>query len=229
MDDTLAYGDSSFSKLIEETRKRFEVKSREYDNMCFSGVYIDRSDNGFNIHQPPYIDLLKLLPSEANSVLLQQYRAQLSWLIYSRPDVSVVASKLLQVTEKSFNISRVKQYNTTVRYLQDTRHLSLCMCKLDPESLHVRAYTDASFSTNSNHSSQLAYILLLADKLDNACVLHYASYKSRRLARSVLGAGTYAFSDAFDFAYCAKTDLEKILDHRLSSPYSQIRRASLIS
>ncbi len=67
----------------------------------------------------------------------------------------MVASKQAQVTENSFKISHVEQYNTTIRYLQDTRHLSLRMSKLDRESLHVRAYTDASLSTKSDHSSQL--------------------------------------------------------------------------
>ncbi len=216
VDDTLACSDSSFSQLTEETRKRFEVKPREYENLRFSDFYIERSDNGFNFHQRPYIDRLKPLPSDANFVLLRQYRAQLSWLIHSRSDVSVVATKLAQVTEKSFNISHVKQYNTTMRYLQDTRYLSHRMCKLDPESLHVRAYTDASFPTNTDHSSQLGYVLLLTDKHENACILHYASYMSRRVTRSVPGAETYAFADPFDFAYCAKTDLEELLDHRVS-------------
>ena len=60
----------------------------------------------------------------------------------------------------------------------------------------------------NNHSS--VFIFLLCDQSDNANALHYASYKSRRAARSVLGAETYAFTDAYDFAYCAKRDLEKI-------------------
>ncbi len=82
--------------------------------------------------------------------------AQVLWLIHSRIDVCVAASKLAQVTEKSFNITHVKQYNTAVRYLQDTRHLYLRMYKLDHESLHIRAYADASFFTNSEDSSQLS-------------------------------------------------------------------------
>ncbi len=110
----------------------------------------------------------------------------------------------------------MKQYNTTIRYLQNTRHLSLRTCKLDTESLHVRIYTDASFSINFDQSSQLGYIVLLADKHNNAFVLHYASYKSRRVVRPVLGAETYAFAEAFDLAYFAKTDLEKLLDRRVS-------------
>ncbi len=90
------------------------------------------------------------------------------------------------------------------------------MCKLDPESLQVCSYTDALLSTNTDHWSQLGYIVLWADIHHNACVLHYASYKIRRVARFVLGAETYAFADAFDFAYCTKTDLEKLLDRRVS-------------
>ncbi len=118
--------------------------------------------------------------------------------------------------EKLFNISHGKQHNTTVRYLQDTRHLSLGICKLDPESLHVRALTDASFSTTPDHCSQLGCIVVLADRHDNDFVLHYASYKSRRVARSVLGAEMYAFADAFDFPYCAKAYLEKLWHLRVS-------------
>ena len=112
--------------------------------------------------------------------------AQVLWLIHSRIDVCVAASKLAQVTEKSFNITHVKQYNTAVRYLQDTRHLYLRMYKLDHESLHIRAYADASFFTNSEDSSQLSCMAFLADKQDNYCVLHYDRYKSHRVARYVV-------------------------------------------
>ncbi len=137
-------------------------------------------------------------------------------LIRSCPDVCVVASKLTQVTEKLFNISHVKQYNTTVRYLQAKRHLSFRTCKLDLERLLVCAYTDALFSPNTDHSSELDYIVSLAEKHNKASFMHYASYKSCRVARSVLGAQTYAFAHAFDFAYRAKRDIKKLLDRRVS-------------
>ncbi len=48
--------------------------------------------------------------------------------------------------------------------------------------------------------------------------MYYTSYESRRVALSVLGAETYAFVDAFDFEYRAKTDLGKLLDRRVSLP-----------
>ncbi len=86
------------------------------------------------------------------------------------------------------------------------------MRKLHIDFPHILAYADASFATNHNLTSQLGYIFLLCDKWDNACTLHYASYKSRRVARSILDAEKYAFAGACDFSYCAKKDLETVLD-----------------
>lgn len=89
------------------------------------------------------------------------------------------------------------------------------MKALDVDSLHLRAYSDASFATNSDCKSQLGYIVILSDKYNVANVLHFVSHKSKRVARSVLGAETYAFADAFDFSYCAKNDLEQILNKKV--------------
>ena len=102
-------------------------------------------------------------------------------------------------------------FNNTIDYLLESRDLSLHMQKLDFESLHFRLYADASLATSLDHTSQLRYIVLLCGKLYNACVVHYTSYKSHRVARSVLGAETYAFAEAYGFAYCSKRDLECIL------------------
>ncbi len=89
------------------------------------------------------------------------------------------------------------------------------MRKLDLDTLHIRDYSNASFATNLRHTLQLGYIIIPCDKDDNASILHYASYKSRRVARSVLGAKTYAFAGAYDFAYGAEKDLEAILERKV--------------
>ncbi len=76
-------------------------------------------------------------------------------------------------------------------------------------------YTDASFSNRYN-SSHPGKIVLPADKHDTFCVLHFASNNRGRIARSVLGAETSAFVGAFDFAYFAEMDLQKLLDRLVS-------------
>ncbi len=50
VDDTLACGDRSFVELTEKSRKAFEVKSREHDKMRFSGVYVGKLSDEFEIH-----------------------------------------------------------------------------------------------------------------------------------------------------------------------------------
>ena len=102
VDATLACGNDLFAKLTKRTRETFEVKSREHNNMRFSGVYIDKLDDGFEIHQRAYMDRLKKLSRYADFTQLHKSRAQLSWLVHSRPDICVTASKLAQMTEKTF-------------------------------------------------------------------------------------------------------------------------------
>ncbi len=162
IDDTLACGDTSFSQLTEKLEKlRYQgtwILKHAFLRCLHCSIWWRLQHSSM-----PCIDRLKLLPSSANFVTLQKYRIQLPWLINSRPGVGLAASKLAQVRENSLNTSHRKQYNTTKRYLQHTRHLSLRMWKHDPEILHIRSCADVSFRTNSDYSFQLSYIVLLSE------------------------------------------------------------------
>eukprot|EP00737_Agarophyton_chilense_P004282 gb/GEZJ01005307.1/.p2 GENE.gb/GEZJ01005307.1/~~gb/GEZJ01005307.1/.p2 ORF type:complete len:145 (+),score=18.34 gb/GEZJ01005307.1/:960-1394(+) len=46
-------------------------------------------------------------------------------------------------------------------------------------------------------------------------IIHYSSYKSRRLVRSTMGAELYAFCDAFDNAYLLKRELQSMLNENV--------------
>ena len=194
-----------------KTGDTFEVKKREHDHLRLAGIYIDKRTNCFAIHQRPYLERINLLPSDENFISFRRARSQLLWLTLSRSDVCVDANKLAQVTEKTFSSTQVKQFNNALKRLQASKNLALHMKKLDFQSLHIKAFSDASFSTNYDQTSQLGYIITLCDKFNNACILHYASYKSRRVAKSVLGAESYAFADAYNLGYCLKKELELML------------------
>ncbi len=77
----------------------------------------------------------------------------------------------------------------------------MCFPKLDIDTLQVRGYADASFANNADNTSQLGMVIVLADGKGNACLIHYAYWKSRRVTRSVLSAEVYALSACFDYAY----------------------------
>ncbi len=67
------------------------------------------------------------------------------------------------------------------------------MPKLQFETLYLRAYSDSSLAAYRGPSFQLRYIIMLCEKDDNAYIVYYASYKSRRMSRLVWGAETNSF------------------------------------
>ncbi len=86
----------------------------------------------------------------------------------------MILSKLAQLTEESFDMFHIKTLNSTVKYLNSSKNLTLRMRKLDLGILQIRVYSDASFATNRGHTSQLGYIIMLCYKDENACILYYA-------------------------------------------------------
>jgi hypothetical protein len=57
---------------------------------------------------------------------------------------------------------------------------------------------------------------VLSDATDAYNVIHYTSYKPRRVVRSVLAGEIHAFVDELDYAYLLKRDLELILNTTIS-------------
>jgi hypothetical protein len=54
--------------------------------------------------------------------------------------------------------------------------------------------------------------VLQEDATDECNIIHYKSYKSRRVVISVLAGELHAFKDAFAYAYLLKRDLELLLE-----------------
>ncbi len=70
-------------------------------------------------------------------------------------------------------------------------------------------------ANHADNTSQLRMVVVLADANGNACPIHYASWKSRRVSRSVLSAEVYALSACFDYAYTLRKDLEFMLGKKI--------------
>jgi hypothetical protein len=69
--------------------------------------------------------------------------------------------------------------------------------------------------------------MFLADKHDNCQPMVWASYKAKRVTRSVLGAETMALSDVFDVAYSLKEDMQDMLQKEV--PIALHKKISLCS
>ena len=105
----------------------------------------------------------------------------------------------------------MKDLNKAIKRIQKTKDLSLVYPKLDKRILHLRVYSDASSASNDDHSSQLGYLILLADDANRCHVIACSSKKSKHIVRSIMAGKVFAFSAAFDHAYIIRHDLESIL------------------
>ena len=95
---------------------------------------------------------------------------------------------------------------------QKNNKQGLKFIKLDLNTLKVVAFTDSSFANNSDHSSQIGFVIVLADGDNNANIVHWSSVKCKRVTRSVLASELYALTHGFDIASVVKATLMKILN-----------------
>ena len=88
----------------------------------------------------------------------------------------------------------------------------MCFVRLVKESLKLLIFTDASFANNRDLSSQIGYILVLADASGAANILHWSSIKYKRVTRSVLASELCAMVHRFDIGALIKATIERILE-----------------
>ncbi len=77
VDDTLACGGNTFLKLTRKPLEKFGMKARQSKDLRFSGVYIEKCDNRFEIILCACIERLKLTLLDPDYVQLRRARAKL--------------------------------------------------------------------------------------------------------------------------------------------------------
>lgn len=111
--------------------------------------------------QQKYLDTLKPLPIDSTFSDFRSGRMKLAWLSHTLPYVQYEVSKFAQVTEDMFiNDSQrhLKRLNKTVKYALGNP-VSIAIPSLDPLSLRVVGFSDASFAKNVENTTKLVYHL----------------------------------------------------------------------
>lgn len=215
VDDEMLAGNASFEKLTEDTLQRFQSNPRKTGSFEFFGCSCEQlSNNTYTISQSNYISNLKLLQLSSTFSQFRSFRATLSWLTHTRPDISFPVNQFAQRTESEWaeiHLDLIKQYNKTVKYILGTCHQKLVYLKLNLPSVHLRVYSDASFAGNRDLTSQLGFIILLCDVNNRCHILDYGSKKSTRVVRSIMAGEMYAFLLGFDRCFVIQHDLQLIL------------------
>ncbi|CDF33317.1 unnamed protein product [Chondrus crispus] len=214
VDDSLLAGNKAFQELTNATLRKFESRERIWDSFEFFGCAIKTIAPGqFTISQVDYLSKVGRVPDDCSFNLYRSVRAEAAWATHTRPDVSCAVNRAAQVPKgegEDVSSVHVSVLNSAIKRMKSSPELSLRFDHLDESTLQLRAYTDASFGANEDFSSQLGYIVLLCDSSNRCHILDFASKKSKRIVRCILGGEVYAFTEGFDCAFVLRHDLQKL-------------------
>ncbi len=87
--------------------------------------------------------------------------------------------------------------------------------KLNQSILRLVIFIDSSFVNNSDLSSQIDYVICLADATHEN-ILHWSSIKRKRITRNVLAIELFAMIHDFDVDFVLKVTLTKMIDTFIS-------------
>lgn len=87
--------------------------------------------------------------------------------------------------------------------------------QLDTSTLLLIVFTNVFFANNQNLSSQISYVINLADASNKANIIYWSSKKCKRVTRSILASELYAMVYRFDSGAVIKMTVKKILSINL--------------
>lgn len=209
-DDIPQAGNEDFYYDTRSIERKFQYKAREFDNIHFAGLHVETCENCFELHQRTYISKLQLPPNPCDFKAFRSLRAMLSWVVNTRLDIVCRIEISAQVTEIMFKgemDKAIRALNAIIRHLRRTPQLTIKFPKLDKSWLRIQVCSDAAYSNNYNRSSQLGFIIFLADKENRCQPISTVITQVQRATRSVLGSEKIAFTDSFDVV--SRTSLKK--------------------
>jgi hypothetical protein len=127
----------------------------------------------------------------------------------SQPEAAFDLSFAAQVIEPG--PKDVEQLNKRLQWQLENPTRGLQFVPLEKESLKLVVFTDASFANNADLSSQIGFVIVLADRYNRANIIHWSSIKCKRVTRSVLASELYAMAHGFDIGAVVKSTIEAII------------------
>ena len=179
VDDTIGTGSESFANDENLTETYFQTKHRsETFLMRLNGIDIELVNvDNYDLpvmKQRFYSKSIRHLNRTYSPAEFATARGKVAYVAVStRPDVAYFSAKLAQIKSENVVSEDRKPLYKAISKLQDD--IGLLFPKLDVESVKIVGYSDASFAGNKDLSSQLGVFILLVDKYEKACVIHYAS------------------------------------------------------
>ncbi len=214
----------SFSQNYDEDTRAIKLQHL----LKFNDIRIKWIDSNDIIYfrQEAHIQSIQLINSIKSSIITNA-RDKIRAMLILRNEYIVQRARETYLTsicesKASFDLSDAAQsteiisddiisLNKRLNWQIISQSRDLKYVKLNQLILRLVIFIDSSFVNNSDLSSQIDYVIYLADTT-HANILHWSLIKCKRITRSVLAIQLFAMIHDFDVDSVLKTTLTKMLD-----------------
>jgi hypothetical protein len=230
-DDTLLLADPAFAVREQQEIENASIKCKPREELTyekplkFNGGLISKSRQGITLSQERTCTLIRTVQESnadttssrgkirKNVTPKEQYVAQRALGAYIASVCQPEAAFDLSSAAQSMNPGKddIKALNKRLEWQHDNASRGLRFVPLDTNTLRLIAFTDASFANNKDLTSQIGFVIVLADAANNANIVHWSSIKCKRVTRSVLASELYGTSHGFDAAAAIKSTVTQLL------------------
>lgn len=239
VDDSLGGGTEEF--MVQEDTKLQEAglqakPAQLIDKdipLAFNGTTIELISAAYQVFQRRQCNKIETIPLSSNEIDNQTRLAYTSGRALgayiasmTQPEASFALSRAAQTL--SPERADVEALNTCLDWQLKNAERPLQFIELSPEGLKIFVFVDAAFANNKDLSSQLGYVIILANEAKQTSdddtkaairvtgnIIHWSSTKSKRVVRSVLAAELYAMVAGFDIAAALKETINKVMDRHV--------------
>jgi hypothetical protein len=207
--------------MLEEANFKAKPKSvlSRDTPLEFNGAKILYDNNAIHVAPKGQPEMLRTIDPESPDAA-QKYIEQRARGAYiasvCQPEAAFDLSVAAQTTEPA--TEDIKTLNARIQWQMDNPKHGLTYVPLDLARAKLLIFTDGSFANNKDLSSQLGFLIVLAneDRATNSTleiygnIIHWNSIKCKRVTRSVLASELYGMVSGFDHAIALSTTLNQI-------------------
>jgi hypothetical protein len=226
-DDTLFIGNKAYQELEEKAIQAAGYTAKPTTTLCpshplaFNGGIITMEEGYIMLTQEKHcqrittINTKKLTQAELKEAFVKE-RARGAYIASTcQPEASFLLSFAAQ-SQVNPSIKDAELMNECLAWQIQNKARGLRFIPLDLNKLQMMVFVDASFAGNTDYTSQLGYVIVLANIVTQqntdgkkcikikANIIHWSSTKCKRVTRSVLASELYAMANGFDIASTVK-------------------------
>jgi hypothetical protein len=238
-DDTLILGSEEFATLENEELQKAQFSAKPRDELSrttkliFNGcVLTQNSDDTMTLRQKDQGKKLRLIHTK-ESDSQQQYLEQRARGAYIASICQPEASYDLSVAAQHQDPTKedIRTLNKRIEWQMKNIDRGIKYIPLDLARTKLFVFVDGSFANNKDLSSQIGYLIILANETvtENnysdfeikGNLIHYSSTKSKRVTRSVLASEIYGMVGGVDMAVAINTTI-RMITKQLDLPQTPI-------